>query len=290
MFEGTTVALITPFDEEGKPDLATVKALSRWHLESGTDGILVAGCTGESFTLSDAERLDIFEAVREEVGERMHILLGTGATSTEIALRRTEAAREAGADGALVITPYGNKPTQHALLKYYRELAEVGIPLVLYNVPGRTGCCISPETAAELARNPNIVAIKEASGSLDAVSRILASSELAVLSGDDSLTVGMISLGASGVVATLANLLPGEFSKMVRTALSGDFRTAAELHLQMFPVMKGLFIEGNPVPLKTAMEYAGVIPSSRLRPPLTPMTEENRQKLFAILDRYGINR
>jgi len=288
MFRGSIVALVTPFLSSGELDTETIERLSLLHADSGTDGILVAGCTGESFTLKDDERLMLLNTVASAVGGKIPVIVGTGASSTSVAVRRTKAAMDAGADGALVITPFGNKPSQHAMETYFNEVADVGLPVILYNVPGRTGSCISPETATGLFEHPNIFAIKEASGSLDAVSRIIRDSDLTVLSGDDSLTLPMISLGASGVISTVANLLPADFADMVHFALDGDFAKAAELHLKMFPVMKALFIEGNPVPLKAAMEYAGIIPGANLRPPLSPMNDANRRKLIEILDEYGV--
>ncbi len=290
MFEGSIVALVTPFKDNYQLDVETVNKLAKWHLESGTDGILVAGCTGESFTLTDDERIELFNTVKAAIGDGVSVLIGTGASSTSKAVERTKAAKKAGADGALVITPFGNKPSQHALVSYFNEVADVGLPVVLYNVPGRTGTTLSPEMAIELSKHPNIVAIKEASGSLDAVSAILRGSDLTVLSGDDSLSIPMISLGARGVISTAANLLPAEFSTMIHSALDGNFTTAAEMHLRIFPIMKALFIEGNPVPLKTAMSFAGLLPSPILRPPLTKMSEINKTKLIQVLQELGVGR
>lgn len=288
MFNGTTVALVTPFKSNGEIDYKTLRSLAQFHLKSGTDCILLAGCTGESFTLGDEERIDMLKSVQNEIGDSMPLILGTGASSTKVAVRRTKKALEAGADGALVITPFGNKPSQHALIHYFREVADIGLPIILYNVPGRTGTTISPQTAIELAKHPNIVAIKEASGSLDAVSEIIAGSNLVVLSGDDSLTVPMISIGAKGVISTTANLLPRDFSKMVSAALQGDFQKAAILHLKLFPIVKALFIEGNPVPLKTAMALAQLIPEPIFRPPLTGISISNLNKLKIKLEEYGV--
>lgn len=287
MFNGTTVALITPFSKNNEIDLDTLQSLARFHRESGTNALLLAGCTGESFTLTDDERLEMLQAVIDEIGASLPILLGTGASSTSVAVKRTQMAKEAGADGALVITPFGNKPSQHAMVDYFREVADIGLPVVLYNVPSRTGTTLQPKTAIELSEHPNIVAIKEASGSLDAVAEIIANSDLAVLSGDDSLTVPMISIGAKGVISTSANLIPKDFSTMVTAALEGNYEKAAELHLKLFPIMKGLFIEGNPVPLKTAMAMTGLIPEPIFRPPLTAITESKIDTLEKILKEYG---
>ncbi len=287
MFDGCIVALVTPFAEDGTIDSSALEALAERHLAAGTDGILLAGCTGESFTLSDAERIELFRVVKGVVGDRLKLLVGTGASSTEAAVRRTEAALDAGADGALVITPFGNKPSQHALESYFTEVAAVGMPIVLYNVPSRTGTTIAPQTAVQLAEVENIVAIKEASGSLDAASFILANSDLTLLSGDDALTVPMMSIGASGVISTTANLLPEDFARMVHSAADGDWQLAAKLHLKMFPVMKALFVEGNPVPLKAAMAHLGMLPDATYRAPLEAISEPNRKRLLEALDAYG---
>ncbi|MCK5833261.1 4-hydroxy-tetrahydrodipicolinate synthase [bacterium] len=288
MFNGCTVALITPFDVCGKIDYALLETLAELHLRAGTDGIVLAGCTGESFTLTDTERLEVYKIIKGIVGGRIKIILGTGASSTSVALSRTEAALEIGADGALVITPFGNKPSQSALINYFTEIAKVGLPIILYNVPGRTGTSIAPQTAIHLAEIENIVAIKEASGSLDTVSRILGSSEMTVLSGDDSLTLPMLSIGAKGVISTTANLFPFDFGEMVHSALDGDWAKAARIHLKMFPVMKALFIEGNPVPLKAAMVAEGIIKREDCRTPLAPLSDSNRRILLKTLEDYRI--
>ncbi len=287
MFEGCIVALVTPFDASGGIDMSSLETLAQRHLRAGIDGIVVAGCTGESFTLSDSERLEMFKILRGIVGSRMKLIMGTGSSSTEVALSRTRAALEAGADGALAITPFGNKPSQNALIQYFSALAEVGLPIVMYNVPGRTGTTIAPETAIRLAEVENIVAIKEASGSIDAVSAILSNSDLTVLSGDDSLTVPMMSIGAKGVISTTANLYPEDFTEMVHSAGRGDWKRAGELHRGLFPVMKALFVEGNPVPLKAAMATAGMIPREDCRPPLSTISPENRTRLLAAISEYG---
>lgn len=288
MFEGTTVAIITPFNEKGRVDFGTLRSLARLHKDSGTDAILLSGCTGESFTLDNTERLEMLKTVRAENGGSYPILLGTGAPSTKAAVEMTLAAKNAGADGVLAITPYGNKPSQHAMISYFREIADVGLPTILYNVPGRTGSNIAPSTTIALSEHKNIVAIKEASGSLDTVSEIISGCGITVLSGDDSLTVPMISIGAKGVISTAANLVPSDFADMVNFALQGDFASAAKLHIRMFPLMKALFIEGNPVPLKTAMALCGMIPGANFRSPLSAMAAGNLAKLEIALKEYGL--
>ncbi|HHS50550.1 MAG TPA: 4-hydroxy-tetrahydrodipicolinate synthase, partial [candidate division Zixibacteria bacterium] len=229
----------------------------------------------------------LYTLVKDVVGGGAKVFIGTGAVSTPVAVERTKAAGDVGADGALVITPFANKPSQNALIDYFSAVADVGIPVILYNVPGRTGTTIAPETAVMLSEHKNIVAIKEASGSLDAVSHILANSDLTVLSGDDSLTVPMMAIGAHGVISTTANLYPAEFADMVHSAQDGDFANAGELHRRLFPAMKALFIEGNPVPLKAAMAYKGLIANEICRPPLAPLAKANREKLIAVLEEFG---
>ncbi len=288
MFEGTTVALVTPFKHGGEIDHETLHDLVRLHRKFGTDALLLGGCTGESFTLSSSERIELLDSVRSVLGGSLPILLGTGAPSTKDAVQRTVSAKEAGADGVLVITPYGNKPSQHAMAEYFREVADVGLPSILYNVPGRTGSTLQPATVIELADHPNIAAIKEASGSLDAVTEILAGCGITVLSGDDTLTVPMIAIGAKGVISTTANLLPELFSRMVSAALDGDFERAAQIHKKIFPVTKALFIEGNPVPLKTAMAFVGMIPEAIFRPPLTQISKSNLDALKFVIDGSGL--
>lgn len=288
MLNGSIVALITPFQKNGTLDLDAIKKLAKWHLDSGTNGIVVAGCTGESFTLSESERIDLFIAVREAIGTKIPAIIGTGSSSTMQAIAQTKEAKSVGADAVLAITPYGNKPSQTALIKYFSEIADVGIPTILYNVPGRTGTTLAPETAIELSKHPYISAIKEASANLDAVSQIIRDCDLTVLSGDDSLTVPMISIGAKGVISTAANLIPKDFSEMVHYALNGDFVQASKKHLALFPIMKTLFIEGNPVPLKEAMAHVGLIGEPIFRPPLTGMSQSNRDKLISALKMCGV--
>lgn len=288
MFRGSIVALVTPFDSNGEIDVLTLRKLIEWHINQGTDGILLAGCTGENFTLEENE-LDLLLKTGLEVAKgKIPIILGTGSSSTAEAVRRTKIAKQLGADAVLVITPYGNKPSQNGLYEYYREIAEIGIPVILYNVPSRTGTNLLPETVVKLASMPNIVAIKEASGNLDQVSAILRDApRFCILSGDDSLTLPMLAIGAKGVVSTVANIAPKDFADMVRAFENGDLKKAQEIHLKLFPVIKALFLEGNPTPLKSAMEMMGLC-SSRLRPPLAKPSEKTIEALRKSMKDAGL--
>jgi len=289
MFSGSIPALATPFNKSGNICKRTYKKLIRWHIEQGSDGILVAGCTGESFTLTENERIKLSEIAIDTANGKIPVIIGTGASSTSVAVERTKMAKKLGSDAVLVITPFGNKPSQEALVRYYNEIADVGIPVILYNVPSRTGTDIQAETVVKLAKHPNIVAIKEASGKLDQVSAILKNTpkNFTVLSGDDALTLPMLALGAKGVISTTANIAPNEFSRMVSSFFEGDIQTARKIHLEMFPVIKALFIEGNPVPLKFAMSEMGLC-ENRLRPPLVLASDATRKIIKKALKSAGL--
>ncbi len=289
MFFGSIPALATPFNKSGKPCKKTYRKLVNWHIREGSNGVLVAGCTGESFTLGEDERDALLTVAVDAARGKIPVIMGTGASETKLAVNRTKRAKKLGADAALVITPFGNKPTQSALLEYFKNIADIGLPIILYNVPSRTGTNLLPETVIKLSRYPNIVAIKEASGSLDAVSTILcgADKNFVVLSGDDALTLSMLAIGAKGVISTTANIAPKQFSTMVLLFAQGDILGAREIHLKMFPVTKALFVEGNPVPLKAAMAMLGLC-ENRLRPPLVPASEKTVKLLEATMKKAGI--
>ncbi len=285
MFQGSFVAITTPFSNNNV-DEQTLRELVRFHLANGTNGIVPCGTTGESPTLSYDEHNHVVDVVIDEVNGKVPVIAGAGSNSTSETLMLTEHAKKAGADGVLLITPYYNKPTQDGLYNHFKTVAEsVDIPIILYNVPGRTGVCIAPDTVAKLARIPNIVAIKEASGSLDQVSQILSRCDITVLSGDDSLTVPMISVGGKGVISVAANILPGRMANMVKAALSGDFELAKKIHFEMYPVFKTMFLETNPIPVKEALAMIGMI-KPQLRLPLTNMSEKNKSVLCEVLAGY----
>jgi len=287
MFKGSLVALISPF-KNGRVDKEKLRELVDFHLENGTQGIVPCGCTGEAFTISFEERGQIIETVVEEAKGRIPVVPGTGSSSTQVALGLTREAKKRGADGALIITPFGNKPNPEGVYNHYAQIAgEVKLPIILYNVPSRTGMTIPPEVVARLSKISNIVGIKEASGSLDQVSRILNLCDITVLSGDDSLTLPMLAIGAKGVISTVANLVPQDMAELVIAFFQGDLDGARKLHFKLFPLIKALFLEGNPIPLKGAMRLRGML-NGELRPPLAPLSEGNLDTLRGVMRDYGL--
>lgn len=284
MFSGCLVAMITPF-RDGKIDEPGLRRLVDFHLENGTDGHVPCGTTGESVSMTEEEQLRVIEIVVEAVNKRIPVIAGTGTNSTAKTIKMTRKAKEVGADAALVVTPYYNKPTQQGLYLHFEAIAkETDLPLVLYNVPSRTSVNMLPETVARLAKIPTVVAVKEASGSMDQVSQIVQScrADFAVLSGDDSLTLPMLSLGGTGVISVVGNIAPSPMSEMVRAYRAGNVARARELHYQMFDLCRAMFYETNPIPVKTAAGFLGLC-SSELRLPMCPMGEANRQKLEQVL-------
>ncbi len=287
MFSGCLVALVTPFSGDAV-DYKKLSELVQFHLEQGTDGIVPVGTTGESPTLSHEEHREVIEFVVKEVGRKVPVVAGTGSNSTAEALELTRFAKKVGADGTLIITPYYNKPTQEGMYLHFKRIAdEVDIPIVLYNVPGRTGVSISPETVARLAELKNIVAIKEASGSVDQASNIRSLSDITLLSGDDSMTLALLSVGGKGVISVVANLVPKDMKAMIEAFSGGDVQRAAELHIRLFPLCRAMFIETNPIPVKTAMKLLGRL-NGQLRLPLSPMSHANEEKLSKVLQNYGL--
>lgn len=283
MFSGSIVALATPFTKNFDIDFDAYARLVDFHLENGTDGIVPCGCTGEAATLSHEEQKKCIQFVKDRVAGRVPVIAGTGSNNTREAVDLTSFAKKIGCDGALLITPYYNKPTPAGQMAHYRTVAEaVDIPIVLYNVPSRTGTNMTPETVAELNKIPNIVAIKEAAGSVDQVSQIRNLCDITIMSGDDSLTLPMMSVGASGVISVAANVVPGPISAMCRAANAGDFATARAIHYELMPLFKGLFFETNPMPVKAALAAMGLI-QNVLRLPLVSMSEAPFARLQPIL-------
>jgi len=282
MFHGSYVALVTPF-KDGEVDLDRLGSLVDYHIEAGTDGLVPCGTTGESATLSHKEHELVIEFVIEKAEGRIPVLAGTGSNSTSEAVSLTKSAQAAGADGALVITPYYNKPPQDGLYSHFAAIAEeCDIPIVLYNVPGRTGIDLLPGTIGRLATIENVVAVKEASGSIDRTVEILAECDITVLSGDDSLTLSLMAVGARGVISVAANVAPSQMAELVQLAASGDFASAGHLHHQLYPLMKGLFVETSPIPVKACLEIQGLI-EGELRLPLVGAKDETRQLLRGVL-------
>jgi len=284
MFKGAITAIVTPF-KNNKIDEKTFKRLIEFQIKNGIDGIVPCGTTGESATLSFDEHKKVLEIAVETVNKRVSVIAGAGSNNTEEALELVHFAKRIGADGALVITPYYNKPTQRCLIAHYSKISdEVDIPIVIYNVPSRTGINILPETLNELSKKSNIVAVKEASGSLNQVCEIinLCGDKINVLSGDDFLTVPMISVGAKGVISVASNVAPSSVSQMVRYALDGEFKKSEEIHYKLWRLFKALFIETNPIPVKSALHLMGLI-SNEIRLPLLPASEDTKKVLKKIL-------
>lgn len=285
MFSGSMVALVTPF-KEGKVDEKKLGELVDFHIKNGTDIIVPCGTTGESATLSFEEHEKVVEVVIDQAKGKVPVIAGTGSNNTEEALKLTKHAKEAGANGALVITPYYNKPTQRGMYLHFEKIAkEVDIPIVLYNVPGRTCVNLLPETVAKLAKIKNIVGIKEASGDLQQASDIvgLCGDKFDLISGDDFIVLPMLALGGRGVISVVANLVPAEMAALIDEFNKGNLEKAKEIHYKIFPLCKAMFIETNPGPVKTAMALQGLLDTPELRLPLAPMSEENVEKLKKVL-------
>lgn len=287
MFEGSYTALITPFDANGSVDLACLTDLIEFQIAKGIDGIVPVGTTGESPTLEIDEHLKVIDtSVRVSKG-RIKVLAGTGGNSTAEAIELTRHAKELGVDGTLQVTPYYNKPSQEGLYRHFSAVADLGLPVVLYNVPGRSSREIEIPTIARLAAHPNVVSVKEAGGNVDRVSKIKAACEIEVLSGDDSLTLPMMSVGACGVISVASNVIPAEVTAMVHAAMEGRWEEARTLHYQLYPIFNDLFIDTNPVPVKAAMEMVHGLPAS-YRLPLCEMATNLQEKLRATLTQCGV--
>lgn len=288
MFRGTYTALVTPF-QEGDLDLAALEKLVEEQISAGITGVVAVGTTGESPTLSRGEKEQVIRTVVEAAKGRCQVLAGTGSNSTAAAIEATEATEKMGVDGMLVVAPYYNKPSQEGLFQHFRAISQATtLPIMLYNIPGRCGVDIAPGTVERLAIScRNIVSIKEASGSVDRVSDLRARlpDAFTILSGDDSLTLPFLSVGAVGVVSVASNLFPTEVTALVQAFRSGDVKTARDMHLKMLPVFKDLFIEPNPVPTKTALAWRGAI-SAECRLPLCEMSEANQARLRTTLDAF----
>lgn len=289
MFTGSIVAIVTPFRNDAI-DEEKLRELVEFQIASGTDGIVPCGTTGEASTLDYAEHDRVIEIVVQQVKGRVPVIAGTGSNSTTEAIEMTAHAKRIGADGALLVTPYYNKPSQEGLYRHYRAIADaVALPQVLYNVPGRTGVNLLPETVARLAEISNIVAIKEATGSLQQASEVLAlcGDKLDLLSGDDFITFPMMACGAKGVISVVANIMPKEVATLVDAFVAGKMEEARKLHLKLLKIANAMFIETNPVPVKTAVALMGMA-SDEVRLPLAPMADANRAKLAAVMKEYGL--
>lgn len=297
LFRGTGTALATPFNDDGSIDFESLGRLIDTQIAGGVEALIACGSTGESATMSHDEKLDVIRFTLERAqaagDDRPLVIAGTGSNVTDATIQLTRQAAAIGADGALLVSPYYNKPSQRGLLAHFGAIAEAvpELPLILYNVPGRTASNISAETTVELARTyGNIVAIKEASADLDQCSAIIrdAPEGFLLYSGEDSLTLPLISMGAQGVIAVVSNEVPKEFGEMVRLALAGDFAAARKIHLRLFGLMRLNFLEANPVPVKEALRMMGIFNSTNYRLPLVPLAEKNRETLRAGLADLGL--
>lgn len=291
MLKGSIVALVTPFKADGSINKDKLRSLINWHIEKGTDAILVCGTTGESATLSHDEHRQVIDFAISEIKGRIPLVAGCGSNSTHEALGLVEYAKGAGADYALVITPYYNKPTQEGLYQHFKIIADkVNIPIIIYNVPARTGSNILPETVARIYKDcKNVVGIKEASGSLDQITKImtLVDKDFLLLSGSDEVNLPILSVGGVGAVSVLANVMPTETHQLVTSFLEGDIEEARRLQLYLYDMIKTLFIETNPIPAKTMLGLMGLI-EPNLRLPLCKMSADNLAKLKVVLKKYKL--
>ncbi len=284
-FEGTYVAMVTPFDNKGNIDEEGLRSNINYLIDKGVNGLVGAGTTGESATITHDEHKQIIEVLVDEVDGRVETIAGTGSNSTSEAVNLTKFAQDIGVDAALVITPYYNKPQQHALVNHYQAVGTCDLPIIAYNVPSRTGVNMDVETIVEIAKIDNIDAVKEASGSVDKVSDIYNAllaegleDDFNILSGEDSLTLPIMAVGGTGVISASANIDAKRMVLMVDSILNDDYDRAFELHNEMLELIRALFIESNPVPVKTSMNLMG-LPAGDLRAPLAPMKEENLEVL-----------
>jgi len=284
--EGSIVALVTPF-MNGEVDFDALGRLIEYQLDNGTQGLVPCGSTGEAPTLSHEEHDRVVEFTVDRARGRVPVIAGTGSNSTAEALRLTQHAKSIGADACLVVNPYYNKPTQEGMFQHVKTLGEVGLPIVLYNNPWRCGVELTAKTIARMYEEiPMVVADKEATGKLDLASAIANRCDITILSGDDSLTLPLCSIGAKGVVSVLANLLPREVRSLCDAIEGGDMREAQRLHLRLFPVFKAMFVETNPIPIKAALAMTGMI-ENELRMPLMPLSEANRAPLADLIKGFA---
>jgi 4-hydroxy-tetrahydrodipicolinate synthase len=285
MFSGAFTALVTPF-KNGEVDVEALESLVEFQIEGGINGLVPCGTTGESPTLSEEEDRLVIETVVRVTGGRVPVVAGTGSNNTASAIKYTKMAEEVGADGSLQVAPYYNKPTQEGLFRHYAAIAEnTSLPLVLYNIPGRTNVTIAPETIAQLSEIPNIVGVKESTLSMNMVSDIrrLCGEEFDILSGDDPMTLPLMALGGAGVVSVASNIAPGAISDMVAAMNSSDLARGRELHYRLLPLIRALSVETNPIPIKAAASLLGLC-SDELRLPLVPMSGENLRNLQTVME------
>jgi len=285
--EGSMTALVTPF-RDGQIDWPAMEVLIERQIAGGTRGLIPCGTTGESPTLSHEEHDAVIEFTVAQAAGRALVIAGTGSNATAEALRLTSHAKEAGADACLIVNPYYNKPPQRGLFEHVRRLGEVGLPIVLYNIPGRTGIELAPETVVRMYEEIDaVVGIKEATGRPDVSSAVAAACDIAILSGDDSLTAPLAAVGGRGVISVLANVLPAEVRTLCDALLAGDLAAMVAQHRKLFPLFRAMFLETNPIPVKAALAMGGWI-ANELRLPLVPLAEEHHKHLAELLRPFGI--
>lgn len=287
-FAGLTVAIVTPF-KDGKVDEAALKKMVDWQIEQGTDGLCPVGTTGECPTLSTEEHERVIAIVCQHAAGRIKVMAGTGSNSTTEAIELTRFAKSVGADGAMMVAPYYNKPTGEGFYQHYRAVAEaVDIPIILYNIPGRTAKNMEPDVVARIAEIPNVVAIKEATGSMDQASQTLALTNLTVLSGDDSLTLPLLAMGGSGIVSVVGNIVPADMLQLLKAFKAGNLAEAQRWHFKLFTLCRDMLgIATNPIPVKCAMKMLGR-DTGDLRLPLTPLSDAEQVRLRKTLTAYGL--
>ncbi len=290
MFQGVFTAIVTPFNEDKSINKEQLKKLIDFNIENGVSGIVPMGTTGESPTLNHDEHVEVIETVCEHIDKRVSVIAGTGSNSTAEALFMTSRAKELGADASLQVAPYYNKPTQEGFYRHYKKIAdEVDLPLIVYNIPGRSGKNIETDTIVRLSEHPNIIGVKEASGSLPQMMDVInrTPDDFIVLSGDDNLVLPLMAAGGKGVISVASNIIPDRMSAMVKAGLNGDFEEMRKLHYELLPFFKVEFIETNPIPIKTALAMKGMI-KEVFRLPMCEMYPENKKKLEVVLKELKI--
>ncbi len=288
VLKGTVTALVTPF-KNGLVDHESLRKLVEFQISSGVQGLLACGCTGEPATLSDNEKLQVIQTVLDASNSRVPVIAGTGTNSTTTTVSFTKTVCNTGVDAVLIITPYYNKPTAQGQSVHYTAVADASSkPVIIYNVPGRTGTNMAVDTIARLGEHPNIIGVKDAAGSVERVTQIRSMSSMAYMSGDDHLCLPQVFMGGSGVVSVTSNVAPSLVNRMITMGLNGDVEAARKLHEILFPLFKVLFIESNPAPAKKALQLMGVLASETLREPLVPLLEENSHILKGVLENMDI--
>lgn len=291
IFTGAATALVTPFHGDGSIAWDELERLVELQIEGGIDAIVACGTTGEAATMTTEEHTQVIRFIIEKVHGRVPVIAGTGSNDTQFCVELSQEAKELGADGLLLVTPYYNKTSQKGLLESFNYVADsVKMPCILYNVPSRTGCNIQPATYKELSKNPYIVAVKEANGDISATARTaaLCGDELIIYSGEDNQTLPIMALGGKGVISVFSNALPGTMHQLADAMLKGDLETARKLNSQYLDLMDGFFMDVNPIPIKEALYQMGLIQSNFCRMPLTTMTEEGKAKLTALLQKHSL--